>query len=597
MMKAMRENTKIILWVVVVAFLITIFAVWGLDLQTGSVNRQQNSVGSVDGVDITPQTYQSVYNQLAEQYRSGNASGDLSAPQREMLRQQAWDNIVNNILTGREIQRLGITVTDAEVLSFIRSSPPPEIQQYFQDEQGNFDFAAYQQALNNPDADWTSVEALVRQRVPVLKLNQYLMSQVHVSQAEITRALQEENVKLVAEYVAFPVESEPIEGTGPTDDKVAAYYESHLDQFQNPEKAVLEVVRIPLAPTATDRANLEYSAEQVRADALKGDFAAVAKAFSETHTAQVGGETGFVSGAQRDPAVIAALQTMQPGATSSVIGTRDGVAIVQLIATKKEKGETLYNFREIVMKLAAGSATIDSFSTIAQDLHQHAATSGDLATAAKNAGLDVTISEPFAKGMPVPGVGYVPALSRFAFAGEIGEVSPVTSDEKNLYVARIKNRTPAAARPLEEVAEGIKATLTREAKTEAAKRKARSFMLTAAKPDIPLRTSAAQYGYQVVKTDSFTVASPVAGLAPYSAFARAALVGRVGETVGPVVSGNTVYVIAIVGRFDPQPEVLAAKIPETRNRLYQQKTQSYIAYWINQLKESSKIEDLREASS
>jgi peptidyl-prolyl cis-trans isomerase D len=596
MMKAMRENTKIILWVVVIAFVITIFAVWGLDLQTNTLRGNQSVVGKIDGVDITPQAYQAVYNQLAEQYKT-NASGDLSAPQREMLRQQAWDNIVNNILTGREIERLGITVTDAEVLSFIRSSPPPEIQRYFQDENGNFDFAAYQRALNNPDADWTSVEALVRQRVPVLKLNQYLMSQVHVSQAEITRALQEENVKLVAEYVAFPVESEPIEGTGPTDDKVAAYYQAHLDLFQNPEKAVLEVVRIPLAPTATDRENLDYSAEQVRADAVKGDFAAVAKAFSEGHTAQVGGETGFLGATQRDPAIMAAVQNLKPGDTSEIIRTRDGVAIVQLIATKKEKGETLYNMREIVMKLSAGSATVDSISSVAQGLQQNAAASADLAAAAKTAGLEMIISEPFAKGMPIPNVGYVPALSRFAFAGEIGAVSQVSSDEKNLYVARIKNRTPSAARPLEEVAEGIKVTLTREAKTESAKRKARQFLLAAGKPDTPLRTTAAQYGYQVVKTDSFTVASPVAGLAPYSAFGRAALVGREGEVLGPVVSGNTVYVIGVVGRYDPAPEVLKTKIPATRNRLYQEKTQAYITYWISRLKETTKIEDLREASS
>jgi peptidyl-prolyl cis-trans isomerase D len=595
MMKAMRENTKIILWVVVIAFVITIFAVWGLDLQTGSLQGQQNVVGTVDGIDITPQAYQSVYNQLAEQYRSSNASGDLSAPQREMLHQQAWDNIVNNVLTGREIERLGITVTDAEVLSYIRSSPPPEIQRYFADENGNFDFAAYQRALNNPDADWTSVEALVRQRVPVLKLNQYLMSQVHVSQAEITRALQEENVKLVAEYVAFPVESEAIEA--PADEKVAEYYQAHLDQFQNPEKAVLEVVRIPLLPTDTDRATLDYNAEQVRADAMKGDFAAVANAFSESHTAQVGGETGFIGATQRDPQIIAALQKLKPGETSEIIRTRDGVAIVQLIATKKEKGETLYNLREITMKLAAGSATIDSFSTIAQEIQSNAAASGDLSAAAQKAGLEVTISEPFAKGMPIPGVGFLPSLSRWAFVEEIGTVSPLTSDDKNLFVARIKNRTPAAARPLEEVAEGIKTTLTREAKTAAAKRKAKQFLLTAGKPDTPLRSTAAQYGYQVVQTDSFTVSSPVAGLAPYSAFGRAALVGRPGEVLGPVVSGNTVYVIAIVGRYDPDQKVLKQKIPATRNRLYQEKTQSYIAYWISRLKESTKIEDLREASS
>ncbi|HXV14958.1 MAG TPA: SurA N-terminal domain-containing protein, partial [Candidatus Krumholzibacteria bacterium] len=226
MMKAMRENTKIILWIVVVAFVITIFAVWGLDLQSGGMVQQQNTVGRIDGVTITPEAYQAIYSQLSAQFRANNPTGELTGAQQELLREQAWENIVNNVLTGREVERLGITVTDEEVLNFIRTSPPPEIQQYFQDDKGNFDFAAYQQALNNPEADWTSVEQMVRQRIPVVKLNQYLMSQVQVSQSEITRALQEQHVKLVAEYVAFPIDAETIEGAGPTDEDVAAYYQA-----------------------------------------------------------------------------------------------------------------------------------------------------------------------------------------------------------------------------------------------------------------------------------------------------------------------------------------------------------------------------------
>jgi len=604
MMKAMRENTKIILWIVVVAFIITIFAVWGLDLQTGGMTQQQNNVGTVDGIAITPQAYQAIYTQLSQQYRANSPSADLTSAQQEMLRQQAWDNIVSNVLTGREVERLGITVTDEEVLNMIRSSPPPEVQQYFQDAQGNFDFAAYQQALNNPEADWTSVEQLVRQRVPVVKLNQYLMAQVHVSQSEITRALQEEHAKMLAEYVAFPIEEEAVEGSGPTDEDVAAYYQAHITEYQSPEQAVLDVVRLPIAPTASDRDDLIYGATAIREDIRPGaspddkdSFASFAKAYSESHTASVGGETGFVGAAQRDPAVIAALSTHKPGEVSPVISTADGVAIVQLIATKKERGETLYNLREITMKLKAGSATVDSLSLKAQDLQQAATESGDLAAAANAHGLEIVTSQPFAKGMPVPGVGYVPALSRFGFAGAPGAISGVIADDNNFYVARVQSRTPAAARPLAEVSATIKNTLEREAKTEAARRDARAFLRSAVAPEASFGKVAEQYGHDVAKTDSFSVATPVAGLPPYSAFARAALAGQPGDVVGPVASGNMVYVIKITARNEPDAAAMSTKVAAMRDRLYQQKVQNYVVYWFNQLKENSKIEDLRDAQS
>ncbi|HEU4928699.1 MAG TPA: SurA N-terminal domain-containing protein [Candidatus Krumholzibacteria bacterium] len=597
MMKAMRENTKIILWIVVVAFVITIFAVWGLDLQSSGQMSTQSVVGKIDDVTITPETYQAIYTQLSQQMRANNPTGTVSAAQEEMIREQAWENIVNNVLTSREVERLGITVTDEEVLSTIRTSPPPEIQQYFQDDKGNFDFAAYQQALNNPEADWTSVEQMVRQRVPVVKLNQYLMAQVHVTQSEITRALQEENAKMVAEYVAFSIDEETPEGAGPTDEDVNAYYQSHQTEYQLPEQAVLEVVRIPIEPSQQDRDDLVYTATSIRNDVVnQGDFEGAAKAYSESHTATVGGETGFIGAAQRDPAVIAALDALKPGDVSDVVTTADGVAIVQLIATKKEKGETLYNFREIVLKLSPSSTTTDAQSVIAHEIQQEALESGDLAAAANKRGLEIVTSQPFAKGLPIPGVGYVPALTRFAFARDAGSISNVISDEKNFYIARIQGRTPAAARPLAEVAEGIKATLVRDAKTESARRKARAFLRSANAPEAKFDQVASQYGHDVAKTDSFSVASPVAGLPPYSAFARAALAGQPGDVVGPVESGSAVYVIRITGRSEPEPAVLSTQIPAMRERLLQQKVQSYVMYWFNQLKENSKIEDLRDAS-
>ena len=156
MMKQMRENTKIILWIVVFAFVVTIFAVWGLDLDTRrGGGPQQNLVGKINGTPITPQVYQSVYSQLASQYRT-SSNAQLSQTQQEMLRDQAWETIINNTLTEEQVAKLGITVTDEEILAFLRDAPPPEIRQYFLDDKGNFDFAAYRAALNNPEADWTA---------------------------------------------------------------------------------------------------------------------------------------------------------------------------------------------------------------------------------------------------------------------------------------------------------------------------------------------------------------------------------------------------------------------------------------------------------
>jgi peptidylprolyl isomerase/peptidyl-prolyl cis-trans isomerase D len=594
MMKQMRENTKIILWVVVVAFVITIFAVWGLDLQSGDVSRQPNLLGRINGVTVTPQMYQAIYSQLAQQFRA--QSGELSAAQHEMIREQTWDNIVSNVITSEQIEKLGITVSDEEIVDFLRTSPPAEVQQYFVDQNGNFDYAKYQEALNNPEADWTAVEELARQRIPVLKLNQYLMAQVHVSASDLRRSFAEQNTKLVVEYVEFPIDAEDLGGWTPSDEDVKAYYDAHADEFRDVEKAVLEFVRVPIAPSAADRADILSFVAKIREDAVKsGDFAAEVRTFSEAHTAAVGGETGLLGRGQRDEAVMNAADALKPGEISGPILTADGVYVVQLIEKKKEKGETKYNLRELFVKLGAGSQTVDSLSAIAQSVQENAKATGDLAAAAKANGLEPGTSEPFAEGMPIPGLGYAPAASRFAFASEPGAVSEIISDERNYFVCRLKERIPAAVRPVDQVADGIRQTLMRERRVDLAMRRAEAFERSVTNPNVSFAGVAAQYQLKVAKTDSFTVAAPPPGMPAYSPFGRAALRAEVGSVAAPVESGQSVYVLKVGGRRDPGQAEFNAGIGALRDELQRQRIQEYVMYWYTDLREKAEIEDLRGA--
>ncbi|HET6348949.1 MAG TPA: SurA N-terminal domain-containing protein [Candidatus Krumholzibacteria bacterium] len=592
MMKQMRENTKIILWVVVVAFVITIFAVWGLDLQSGDSRHQQNLVGRVNGVAVTPQQYQTIYTQLSQQFR--NQSGDLTAAQQEMIRDQAWQNIVSNILTNEQIKKLGITVTDAEVLNFLKNSPPPEVQQYFKDKNGNFDYAAYQAALNNPDADWTEVENLARQRIPMVKLNHYLMSQVHVSATEVRQRFAEQNTKMVARYVEFPLAAEDVSGYTPSDDEVKAYYDSHQDQFKDVAKATVEYVRIPVTPSQADHDELMQLAEGIRNDAEKsGDFASQVSTYSEAQTAKVGGETGLLGPTQRDPAVIAAADALKPGEISPPVVTADGIYLVQLIEKKKEKTETKYNMRELFLKLAASTTTQDTLMASARAVQESAAASGDLEAAAKAHGLETVTSPPFAEGFPVPGLGYYPAVSRFAFSSDAGAISSVINDEHNYLVCRLKERTPAQARPLDQVTEAIKQTLIHDRKVTLAMRKADGFVQMTTGTNASFDAAAAKMGYKIAKTDSFTVAQPPSGMMPNAPFALAALALTPDAVSRPVESGNSVYVIDVTGRHDPDQAAFNAGAGKVRDDLYRQKVQEYVGYWYDNVKDKSKIEDLR----
>ena len=599
MMKQMRENTKIILWIVVVAFVITIFAVWGLDLQapTGGGQGQQPMVGRINGTPVTPQVYQAVYNQLAQQYRSNSPDGTLSFSTQELLREQAWESVVNNVITEEQIDKLGITVSDAEILSFLRDAPPAEVRQYFLDEAGNFDYAAYIAALNNPDADWTAVEDLARQRIPVLKLNQHLMSQVHVSLDEIQKTFEEENTRMVARYVEFPIAEEDLGDYTPSDEEIQTYYNENLDDFSHDEKAVVRYISIPIQPSARDREDIDFTIGVIREQLADEEFATLARTYSEAATADVGGDTGFLARSQRDALVMDAVDALEAGQLSDAIWTDDGVYVVELVEKKEEDGETRYRLNEIFLRLTPGSTTTDSLYTAAEAVRDAArAEGGTLESAAASSNVTVSTTEPFTANFPIQGLGFVPSISRFAFAAEPGDVSNVLGDDNNYYVCELVERLPEGPRPLEEVREDVSRAVVQQRRSEAAERKAKAFHLSLrAVGEVTFETAAANYDHAVQSTDTFTVAQPIGSQPPRSPLAYAAFNIDAGGFSRPVESYGSYFVVELVYRDTFDQAAFTAQIEPLRQRLYQDKAQQYIAYWFEQLRENSEIEDYRSS--
>jgi len=595
MMKQMRENTKVVLWIVVVAFLVTIFAVWGLDLQTGGISDPQGpaNVGKINGTVITPQTFQNVYGQLVDQYRNTSPDGRVSTAQQQRLQDQAWESIVTNVLTEGQIDEFGITVSDDEILNFLRTAPPPEIRQYFVDEQGNFDFTAYQAALNNPEADWTAVEQLARQRIPVIKLNQYLLAQVHVSNAEVKRRWEEENTRMVARYVSFSIDEESMEGYTPSDEEIQAHYDANIDDFAQDERAVLDYVQIPITPTDEDHEDLVLTINDLRDEILAGeDFATTARTFSETHTSPVGGETGFIGSTGRPEAVMSVVAAMEPETVSEAIVVDNGVYMVKLLEKKTVDGDQQYNIQEIFLRLSAGAITIDALIEKAQAVQARATEARDLKKAAEENNLSLLTTQPFISNFPILGIGFVPSISRFAFANDVGTLSNVLQDDNNYFIVKVVERIDATSRPLEDVRAEISETLIYDRRKQQARRRADGFARSL-RANQDMEEAVAQYGFTVTTTDTFTVSNRVGDLPPRSTFAMAALQLSTGSSTPPVESGRNFYVLQVTSRAPFDSDAFQQQAPAIQERIYQQKVQEYITYWYDQLRAKAEIEDYR----
>jgi peptidyl-prolyl cis-trans isomerase D len=592
MMRQLRQNTKIILWIVVVAFVTTIFAVWGMDLKTGSTNQDPNILGKVNGVPITRSAYRSAYEMLAAEVRNMSPDGELSYSQLDLIQNQAWENILISMLTIQQIEKLGIRVTDEEVLNYLRTTPPPAIQRYFLDEEGNFNYQAYQQALNDPNADWTNLENYARQQIPMIKLNQHLGAQVHVTSDEIRQAYERDHSRMVCSFVEFPYDNEAAEDYESSDAEIEAYYNENLEDYTESEKATVEIVKFDIEPSEADREDVLITMGIIRREIDEGEeFTNQARRYSEAPTSENGGATGWIGPGQHPAEVLDALASIADGELSDPVEAEDGYYLLKRLQERSTDEESKeYEAQEIFVRFTPSTTTLDSLLVLAENLHERAQ-AGGLSKAAEEMDYEVLTPAPISRNFPVEGLGFLPGLDEFAFNNQPGALSRVMRDEQRYFICQLIGRTPEAPKPLQDVRESISRTLVFERSKQLARQKAEAFYTDAEK--LGFAEAAESHGLEIVQPDTFMVNENLADLGPHSRLARTILNMQVGGVSPPIETRSACYVAHLLYRTPVDEEDYQRNAPTIRNRLYQEKLQRFVAYWYVKLKEKSEIEDYR----
>jgi peptidyl-prolyl cis-trans isomerase SurA len=104
------------------------------------------------------------------------------------------------------------------------------------------------------------------------------------------------------------------------------------------------------------RANAQRLIEQMRGGAK---FSAIARQFSQSATAAVGGDAGWVARGQLDSAVEAVVDKMRPGELSMPIRTTGGFYLILLLdrrlPSQAASGDTVIDLTQVVVPVSAGS--------------------------------------------------------------------------------------------------------------------------------------------------------------------------------------------------------------------------------------------------
>jgi peptidyl-prolyl cis-trans isomerase D len=599
MMRAMREITKPVFWVVAVTFI-----GWMAYGQiTDIVGGGKDIVLKVDGTVVRSQPFQQQYQATLEQYRRQQGGGRLSREDERQVQDRVADQFIQKILLDRAYRRFGITVTDDEIIQAARSSPPPQIlQQVLQDPtfqtNGQFDITKWQRYISSAGSEFASqVEQLYREYLPQRKLEEYLTADLYVSDAKLWRAWRDQHESVTVALLAVHPEDIPDSLAPVSDAELERYYGVHRADFKRPAAAWLSYVELSRIPSAADSAAARARARALRAEIAggKAKFADVAKRESaDSGSGARGGDLGWTkrTGTGFVAPFAAAVRRLTPGAISEPVPTQFGLHLIRIDSAK---GDSV-RVRHILVPFALQGPHLDAVDARTDTLDRLAANQDNgsrLDSAAHRLNLPLARAPKLVAGERMTlGTSAIPDVSVWAFEARPGETSPVIDAPQASYVFRLDSLEAAGVPPLVNIRARVLNAARYEKKKEVARTRAQQA-IAALRDAGDLLSAGRARGYQVEKLGPFTrVTAPAQFARNPVALGTAFGLGR-GERSGLVADETGWFVVQALARSGADSAAWLKQRDQQRESLLQPIERARLQQFVAALRADAKIVDRR----
>jgi len=600
MMQTLRDKMKYIIITTGVAFVATIIFSWGMGGFKNRSQAEKGIIGIVNGQEIQYRHFYMVLDQQLKQARE-QSGGQLDEYRIRSIREQTWNQMIQEILIAQEVRRLNIQATPQEVVFRLRNNPPEAIRNHesFQTD-GKFDIAKYYQALNDPQNYnvWLPLEYEMQNQIPMEKLYRQILASVRVTESEARESYRLENEKVNVQYVFYDPNKVDLDSNAISEKEILNYYDKHKEEeFQEPEKRKIQYVLLETKPSSEDSTETWTEANDILRLLQEGaDFEEFAREYSEdAGTAEKGGDLGFFGkGAMVKPFEEAAFSAK----IRDIVGpvhSQFGLHIIQVLARKKEAGETQVHARHILLKFETSTDTYDDLKSKAEDLYNDVKrTKGKLFKEVfERVGMTVKETPFFQKGRFIPGIGMAARLNHSVFSeGRNWYSEPMYAGE-NIVLFQITDIQKERFRALEDVKPQIRNKLALEKKKEEA-----ALLCDMASQKIDegkdLETVAFEDSIEIKETGLFSLQSYILDVGRDAKFAGTAFQMKIGDVSKPIDGNKGSYIIRVIERNEIKDSDFEQVKESKMQTLLQQKQQRIYMAWFNNLKEKAKIEDYRD---
>jgi peptidyl-prolyl cis-trans isomerase D len=384
-------------WVVVFVFVAIAAFILGDLFSSNSSLFSDDSVGEIAGHNISLKEYQ-----MAVQEREANymVYFQRQPSDREMptIREQAWEILILRYAIEKQFDKLGVKVTDDELVDMISGKNISEgIKSSFVNQQtGQFDrnlLANYINSIktlpvNSPDRiQWEIFQRDLKPGRERLKYENLLLKSVYVTSAEAEKDYHNQTDVAEIKYLFIPYFSISDTSVQVSDADLRTYYNKNKEKYKSEHTRDLKYVSFPVVASAEDSLAIREELGRLVSDLKQTQDDSVFASINSDNGAQA-----FVKYSIADLPAFISKDQLKPGETFGPFLDNDSYKLVKVSNVGKD---TIFNARasHILIRwddtsVEAKNAAREKARTILKDIKAGA----DFAAKAREFGTDGTAS-------------------------------------------------------------------------------------------------------------------------------------------------------------------------------------------------------------